>query len=252
MNDLKIFDNPEFGNVRVIGDTDNPLFCLADVCRILDLDASAVIRRLEDGVISNHPITDRLGRTQTANFVNEDGLYDVILDSRKANAKRFRKWVTSEVIPSIRKTGLYVNPNAPIDPDFLRKIADEIESHRQKIAVLKTQVAELQPKAAYYDLILQCPDLVSTSQIAKDYAMSAKEFNKLLHELGIQFNQGGVWLLYQKYARLGWTSTKTHVFTDKYGREHCGVHTYWTQRGRLGLYELLKQNGYIPTIELAA
>lgn len=249
---LQLFDNPEFGKVRVIGDADNPLFCLPDVCRVLELDASQVMKRLDDGVVTIHPIFDNLGRTQMANFVNEDGLYDVILDSRKPNAKRFRKWITSEVIPSIRKTGLYVNPNAPIDPEFLRRIADEIESHRRKIAVLKTQVAELQPKAAYYDLILQCPDLVSTSQIAKDYGMSAKVFNTLLHRLGVQFNQGGVWLLYQKFARLGWTSTKTHVFTDKYGHEHCRVHTYWTQRGRLGLYELLKRNGYLPTIEQAA
>ena len=249
---LQLFDNPEFGKIRVLGDFDNPLFCLADVCRILELDASQVMKRLDGGVVSIHPITDRLGRTQAANFINEDGLYDVILDSRKPNAKLFRKWITSEVIPSIRKTGLYVNPNAPIDPEFLRRMADEIENHRRKIAVLKTQVAELQPKAAYYDLILQCPDLVSTSQIAKDYGMSAKAFNSLLHKLGVQFNQGGVWLLYQKFAQLGWTSTKTHVFTDKYGHEHCRVHTYWTQRGRLGLYELLKQNGYLPTIEQAA
>lgn len=109
MNDL-VFSSPQFGNVRVKGTPDNPLFCLADVCKSLDLQTAAVTRRLEDGVISSHPITDALGRQQNANFVNEDGLYDVIFDSRKPEAKAFRKWVTSEVLPSIRKTGSYSVP----------------------------------------------------------------------------------------------------------------------------------------------
>lgn len=249
---LQLFDNPEFGKIRVIGDADNPLFCLADVCRILELPQVAkVVQRLDKDVLSTHPL-ETAGGIQQMYFINEDGLYDVILDSRKPEAKRFRKWVTSVVLPSIRKTGLYVNPNAPIDPEFLRRLATEIENHRRTIAVLETQVAELQPQATYCKIILQCPDLVSTSQIAKDYGMSAKAFNALLHRLGVQFNQGGVWLLYQKYARLGWTSTKTHIYTDANGHEHCRVHTYWTQEGRFGLYELLKRNGYLPTIEQAA
>ncbi len=108
---VQTFVSEQFGEIRTAGTWDNPLFCLADVCRALELDSSAVMRRLEDGVISSHPITDSLGRTQKANFVNEDGLYDVVLDSRKPEAKKFRKWITSEVLPSIRKTGMYVNPN---------------------------------------------------------------------------------------------------------------------------------------------
>ena len=249
---LQLFDNPEFGKVRVIGDADNPLFCLPDVCHVLELDASQVMKRLDDGVVTIHPIFDNLGRTQMANFVNEDGLYDVILDSRKPNAKRFRKWITSEVIPSIRKTGLYVNPNAPITGDMVIALGMRMKELEAKNAALTAQIEADAPKVSYYDLILQCPDLVSTSQIAKDYGMSAKAFNTLLHRLGVQFNQGGVWLLYQKFARLGWTSSKTHVYADENGKTHSRSHTYWTQRGRLGLYELLKRNGYLPTIEQAA
>ena len=196
--------------------------------------------------------SDALGRTQNANFVNEDGLYDVILDSRKPEAKRFRKWITSEVLPTIRKHGIYVNPAAPqISPDFLRQVADALEQANQKVAVLTTQVSELEPKASYYDIVLNCKDLVSTSQIAKDYGYSAKAFNKLLKNLHVQFNQGGVWLLYQNYAKLGWTSTKTHTYFDMYGYEHCRIQTYWTQKGRLGLYDLLKCKGYLPTVEVA-
>lgn len=185
-------------------------------------------------------------------FIPENMLYRLVWKSRDERALAFQSKIADEILPAIRKTGLYINPNAPIDPNFLRKIADQIEQRDRQIAVLNTQVAELQPKASYYDRILQCPDLVSTSTIAKDYGFSAKTFNKILRELKIQFKQGGVWLLYQKYASQGWTSTKTYHFTDIAGQEHCRVHTYWTQKGRLGLYDLLKHNGYLPTIEQAA
>lgn len=108
MNDIKIFNSPQFGDIRTAGTSEQPLFCLADVCRSLELSAKHVRERLDDGVVSTDTIIDSIGRTQRALFVNEDGLYDVILDSRKPQAKAFRKWVTSEVLPSIRKTGGYI------------------------------------------------------------------------------------------------------------------------------------------------
>ena len=104
---IEIFKNERFGEIRVAGTSEKPLFCLVDVCKVLELDSSQVMKRLDDGVVTIHPITDSLGREREANFVNEDGLYDVILDSRKPQAKSFRKWITSEVLPSIRKTGSY-------------------------------------------------------------------------------------------------------------------------------------------------
>ena len=104
MNELRLFNSPEFGEVRVVMSADNePMFCLADVCKILGLTSKRVGQRLSDEVISNYPVQDSIGRMQESVFVNEDGLYDVILDSRKKKAKMFRKWVTTEVLPSIRK-----------------------------------------------------------------------------------------------------------------------------------------------------
>ena len=167
------------------------------------------------------------------------------------SAKKFKRWITAEVIPSIRKTGMYVNPQQ-ITGDMIIALGTRMKELEAQNAVLSTQVAELQPKANYYDLILQCPDLVSTSVIAKDYGFSAKSFNRLLNRLGVQFKQGGVWLLYQKYASRGWTSTKTYNFPDIDGRQHCRPHTYWTQKGRIELYNLLKKRGYLPTVEQAA
>lgn len=249
MANVQVFENPEFGSVRVIGDLENPLFCLSDVCKVLELPQVAkVIQRLDDGVLSKHPL-ETAGGVQQMYFINEEGLYDVVLESRKPHAKKFRKWLVGEVAISVRKTGMYINPQAQISPAFLRQIADKIEELEAKTALLETQNAELQPKASYYDLVLQCKDLISVSTIAKDYGYSAITFNKILEELDVQFNQSGIWLLKQKYACKGWTSTKTHPCTDAKGNVHCKVHTYWTQKGRLGLYDLLKQHGYLPTIE---
>lgn len=107
MASIEIFKNESFGEVRVAGTSERPLFCLADLCSVLELRPNDVRQRLDDGVVSTHPITDSLGREQQANFVNEDGMYDVILDSRKPQARAFRKWITSEILPSIRKTGGY-------------------------------------------------------------------------------------------------------------------------------------------------
>ncbi|WP_306583942.1 phage antirepressor KilAC domain-containing protein [Fusobacterium ulcerans] len=112
------------------------------------------------------------------------------------------------------------------------------------------QIAELQPKGTYYDLILQCKEVLSIGVIAKDFGIrSAQEFNKLLHEWGIQFNQSGVWLLYSKYADKGYTQTKTKNYPKSDGTQGVSLHTYWTQKGRLFLYELLKSKGYIPDVE---
>lgn len=121
-NQIQIFEDEEFGTVRTLLINGEPLFCLPDVCRILDLRVDNVITRLSNDTISKYPITDRLGRMQMTNFVNEDGLYDVILDSRKPEAKRFRKWITSEVLPSIRKRGIYSTEN------ILNKIFESVKA----------------------------------------------------------------------------------------------------------------------------
>ena len=134
-NDIQIFNNPQFGSIRTADTPEQPLFCLADVCKILGLQASRVKDRLEKGVISSNPLLTS-GGIQQLNFVNEDGLYDVILDSRKPEAKAFRKWVTSEVLPTIRKHGAYMTNDAIeralTEPDFLIQLATSIKEERSK------------------------------------------------------------------------------------------------------------------------
>ncbi len=117
------------------------------------------------------------------------------------------------------------------------------------IAVQNQQILEMKPKVSYYDVVLNCKDLISTSAIAKDYGKSAIWMNRYLHEKGVQFKQGDIWLLYQKYAQKGYTSTKTHSYPGTDGETHTKVHTYWTQKGRLFIYELMKLDGMMPLIE---
>ena len=125
----------------------------------------------------------------------------------------------------------------------------ELDSLRLINRVQQQQIAELSPKATYYDLVLQCSDLLTTTEIAKDYGVSAIWLNKLLAKNKIQFKQSGIWILYQDFAEKGYTSTKTNSYTDKAGVVHTKAHTYWTQKGRLFLYEFLKGEGYLPIVE---
>lgn len=196
---------------------------------------------------------ETLGGNQQMVVVNEAGLYSLILTSRKPQAKEFKRWVTHDVLPSIRKHGLYAIDDVLENPDLLIKALTELKKEREEKkrlelenAVKAQQIAEMQPKVSYYDIVLACPDLVTITQIAKDFGMSAKKLNKILKEKKIQFKQGRTWFLYQKYAEQGYTQSKTYLYDED---NHTAMHTLWTQKGRLFIYELLKADGILPVME---
>jgi prophage antirepressor-like protein len=256
MNELQIFKNDSYGEIRTITQDGEPWFVAVDVCRALGVknsrDAVARIDEDEKGVVS----TDTLGGDQSVTIINEAGLYSLVLGSRKPEAKAFRRWITHDVIPSIRRHGMYATDELIANPDIAIAAFTALKEEREKrllleekTAIQSQQIAELTPKASYYDLVLNCRDLMSVSQIAKDYGKSAQWLNDKLHELNVQYKQGGVWLLYQKYACKGYTSTKTHEYLATDGMNHAKVHTYFTQKGRLFIYEKLKENGILPIIE---
>lgn len=270
MNELKIFKNEKFGEIRIVIIDDKPYFNLKDVCTILGLEqVSRVKSRLkEDGVILSKVgvITGTKANGEPSiqnmpmNFIDEPNLYKCIFQSRKKEAEEFTDWVTSEVLPMIRKTGMYMTENVyeaiMQEPEKIGEILIQYGKAKKENEVLKMQnkvqeqqILELKPKALYYDLILQCKDLLSTTMIAKDYGMSAKAFNKLLHELKIQYNQSGIWFLYQKYAVYGYTQTKTNPITRSDGSIDGKPHMYWTQKGRIFLYNFLKEKDILPLIE---
>lgn len=250
--------------IRTVEKDGEPWWVLSDVCKVLEIknsrDAAARLDADEKGVA----LTDTLGGKQNVTVINESGLYAVILRSDKPQAKPFRKWVTSEVLPTIRKHGAYMTEQtlerAITSPDFLIELATQLKAEQAQrkqlettVAVQNQQIAELQPKASYYDVVLNCKDLISIGKIAKDYGWSAQKLNEYLHKHGVQYKQGKTWLLYQKYAGMGYTSTKTHTYHGDDGREHAAEpHTYWTQKGRLFIYDLLKSDGVFPLIEREA
>lgn len=190
---------------------------------------------------------------QNIDLITESGVYSLIFASKLPTAKKFKHWVTSEVLPAIRKHGGYLTDKkieeALYNPDTLIKLATQLKEEREGRLIAEQQVAELKPKASYLDEILENKELITVSVIAKDYGMSAMEFNKLLHNLKVQFKQGKNWLLYSSYQSLGWTSSSTNQVTKKDGSTMNVMNTKWTQKGRLGLYELLKRHDILPMIE---
>ncbi|MDA5386491.1 phage antirepressor KilAC domain-containing protein [Loigolactobacillus backii] len=182
-------------------------------------------------------------------FITEPQFYKLAIKANNETAEKFQDWVTSEVLPTIRKHGAYMTPEkieeALLNPDTIINLAKQLKSEREGRLIAEQQVNELQPKATYYDLILRNKTLLSITKIAKDYGLSGTAMNKKLHQLGVQFKQGKTWLLYQKYADKGYTQSQTFVDDTDTSR----MSTYWTQAGRIFIYELLKQNGILPLIE---
>lgn len=171
-NEIKIFESPEFGRIRTVSDErGEPWFCLADVCKVLGLKQNGVVMRLEKGVISTEPLSTR-GGTQMANFVSEDGLYDVILDSRKPSARAFRKWVTSEVLPQIRRTGGYIPLEEQDDEKTILAKAVRILNRtlEQKDVLLRRKeelLEEQRPKVEFADALTTGDGCILMSEMAK-------------------------------------------------------------------------------------
>lgn len=264
MNEVKVF-NFEANKVRTVAIDNEPWFVGKDVALALGYqDTPKAIKQHVDS-------DDRLTLTgQNAHLenlpnrgvvgVNESGVYSLIFGSKLESAKRFKKWVTSEVLPAIRKHGAYMTDQkieeVLTNPDTIIRLATKLKEERQAKLVLKQQNSvllqqnnELKPKADYTDLILSNKTLVTITFIAKDYGMSGLAMNKLLHDLGVQYSQSGVWLLYAKHQKKGWTQSETTEVVKKDGSKKLVMNTKWTQKGRLGLYDLLKANGYLPVIE---
>lgn len=259
--EIKIFENSSFGTIRVAEINGEPWFVGKDVAdRLGYQNGSRDINRHTDEEDRKKMMVFDGNQNKETIIINESGLYSLVLSSKLPTAKAFKRWVTSEILPCIRKHGAYMTPQtlgeALKNPDTLIEILQALKAEQEKSALLETTVAvqsqtiaEMKPKASYYDVVLNCKDLLSVTQIAKDYGKSAVWLNEFLHKKKIQFKQGKCWFLYQKYAEQGYTSTKTQTFNAADGTVHTKVHMYWTQKGRLFLYDLLKSEGVLPLME---
>lgn len=286
MNTIQIFSNPAFGEVRIqIGASNEPLFCASDVCSALGYSngRDAVAKHVDDPDVAKRDAWVETGkktdgtpalRQTEMTFVNESGLYSLIFGSKLESAKAFKRWVTSEVLPSIRKQGGYMAAKADESAEEVmaralliaqqtlqrrnerikalesenRKQTQLLVAQSEQIKDLNETNAEMRVKVSYYDQILNSKSTVTTTQIAQDYGMSAKKFNIMLRNLKIQRKVGGQWILYSPYNTMGYVHSETFVPDGSVSGKVVMI-SRWTQKGRLFLYEILKKNDVYPLIE---
>lgn len=240
MMELQLFNNKEFGEIRVLKIKCQPWFVGKDVAKVLDYNEpnKAIARHVDEDDRMKHPIIDNLGRKQESWIINESGLYSLILSSKLPNAKKFKRWVTSEVLPQIRQTGGYIPfSQGESDEEFLARaliVAQKTLDKKNKL------IEEMTPRIAYLDKIQGYGNGITTKTIAADYGMSSIKFNQLLHDLHIQYKEGKMWHLYQEHKGNGYEIITYYL--DK-------PHMKWTLKGAEWLYRILKDNGYIPIVE---
>lgn len=242
MTDLQIFNNDRFGQVRIIPVDGELMFVAKDICDCLEItkhrDAISRLDSDERGSVK----LDTPGGKQDIAAINEYGLYSLVLSSRKPEAKEFKRWITHDVIPAIRKTGSYSMVIPQTLPEALRAYADEVESHNATKAIVaqqEQQIAEFKPVKDYVDKILSSKSCLAITQIAADYGLSAQELNKILHEAGLQRKVGDQWILYKQHMAKGFTKSETFTFCRSDGRLDSKITTKWTQKGRLEIHSIL-------------
>ena len=229
MNDLQIFENSEFGKIRTITKDNEPMFCLMDICKALDMkNPTMVASRLEDDDVTKFDLGSKRGET---NFVTESGLYAVILRSDKPNAKKFRKWVTGEVLPSIRKNGGYIANQENLTPEQI--VANALVVAQNIITQKDKQIEEMTPKANYFDALVDKKLNTNIRDTAKELGIGEKAFVSFLIEKGYVFRQGKYRKLrpYAKYAESG---NGLFVLKDKHNEQNgwAGQQMYVTPKGK--------------------
>lgn len=235
-----------------------PLFNLKDICEILEIgNVTDTKNRLDEDEFEKIEVVDNLGKKQYMLYINESGLYNVILRSSKPEAKKFKKWVTSEVLPSIRKHGAYMTEDtlqkALTSPDFLIQLATNLKLEQEnnakligEIQIKQQLIEELKPIKEYVDVILSSNESLTVTQIAADYGLSATKLNSILQEERIQRKVNGQWILYIDHQSKGYTKSET-VNIDN---DRTKLQTKWTQKGRLKIHEILKKLGYKANADL--
>ena len=241
MNKMMTFRNLEFGAIRTISNEQGePMFCGKDVAEALGykkpenavakhVDTEDKTTTLIQGSGSNY-------KTQ-AIFINESGLYALILSSKLESAKRFKRWVTSEVLPAIRKQGGYlIAKKGESDKDVMKRAMEIVKT---TLAKRDEQIAKLKPRAEYADSVLDSINCITTTQLAKELGMSAQELNRRLCEMRIQYWQSGQYMLYAEFARQGFAKSRTRRHVCKHGIVITEMYLVWTERGRNFIHQLL-------------
>lgn len=257
MNSVKVLTKAEVLTKEFIlyGTVEEPLFLAKDVAEWIEYDLSSINKLVQnvDDEEKVRSIIPTLGGEQEMWMLTEDGVYEVLMQSRKPKVKLFKKEVKS-ILKSIRLNGGYIANQEQLTPEQIVANAlivaqNIINNQNRQIEEMSVKMSELEKKSDYLDLILESKETVTVTQIAQDYGMSAKAFNKILMKLGIQHKVNGQWILYAKYLGEGYVHSKTVSITRSNGMKDTVMNTEWKQKGSIFLYNLLKDNGYIPLIE---
>ena len=254
MEQLQVFKNFMFGELTILESNGKVYFPATDVAKKLGYSNphDAIRRHTKEKGCVNHEVLSK-GGLQVKKFIDEGNLYRLITNSKLPQAEKFESWVFDEVLPDIRKQGMYATEQTIDsmlnDPDTAIQLLQNYKEEKNRRAIAELKVKELEPKAAYYDLILSNTSLITIGSIAKDYGMTAQAMNKLLHGLKVQYKQSNQWLLYAKYQAEGYVSSDPAVITHTDGTTSVRMSTKWTQKGRKFLYKLLKEHDILPVIE---
>lgn len=246
MNQPQIF-NFEQNEVRTFLENDVPYFVANDVAKTLGYKNPSKATNDHCKKAIETWGNDSLGRRQKFKIIPESDVYRLIIKSNLPSAEKFESWVMEEVLPQIRKHGMYATDELLNNPDLLIEVATKLKEERTLRLVAEQKVAEMQPKVSYHDIILANKSVTPISFIAKNYGMSAMQMNKMLHDFGIQYRQGKAWLLYAKYQNEGYTHIE---MVPVQGTDNLKPIMKWTQKGHLFLYNFLKEKNILPNIEL--
>lgn len=250
-NEIILFKHERFGEIGVIFEDGNPLFPATECAKILGYEKpnNAISRHCRYSLKRGVPHPQSANKTIEKIFIPEGDLYRLIMRSKLPEAQEFESWVCDRILPSLRKHGAYFTAETlhktMSDPRELAKLLTALADEQDKCRKLEEENAFLSVKASYYDRILYSKNSVPVTQIAKDYGMSAIAFNKMLHEYGIQYSLRKSWVLYAEYANLGYTQSRTYTIDE----DKSVMHTCWTQKGRIFLYNFLKSHGVLPMCE---
>ena len=239
MNEIKIFQNQEFGAIRTMSNEQGePMFCAKDVCDALGYNNSrdALRKHVERGDVAKCDTPTSSGN-QLMTFTNESGLYSLILSSKLESAKRFKHWVTSEVLPSIRKQGGYMIARPDESDEVI--LARALQIMQATLQRRDEQIAKLQPRADYADHVLDSVSCFTVTQIGKELNMTGHDLNILLCQKHIQYVQSGQYLLYADYARQGLAKNRTFEYHSPDGELKTRTYLVWTERGRNFIHQLL-------------
>lgn len=249
MNELQLFQNSKFGSLEVLTIEGKEWFPATEVAKKLGYKDpyKAIKQHTKLKGWANH-LVPSMGGNQNKKFIDEGNLYRLITNSKLPQAEEFEEWVFEEVLPSIRKHGIYATENVieqtMKDPDYIINILMEYKQEKENNLILKQEIGELKPKADYVDEILKSPGTMTITQIAADYGLSAQKLNKLLHEARIQRRVGKQWVLYTEHMNKGYTKSETINIVRSDGTPDTQPQTKWTQKGRLKIHEILTEFGY--------